>query len=266
MKAVAIRSCYIGPEISPEQYISEHFFLFLIKGSIEGYDVNRHYTLLPGESCIVRKNRLVRYSKHRDNDRFEKVVIIFDKPFLQTFFGKNHKRLTGFNSNDTFLPVNRNKFLEPFLQSLHPYYKDGKINKTFANLKREELLLILLEAHPGYADIFFNFGEPEKIDLESFMNNNYKFNVSINRFAYLTGRSVSGFKRDFEKIFNDTPHHWLMQKRLKEAHFLIEKKQQKASEIYLDLGFEDLSHFSYSFKKLFGTAPALLSGKSRSTI
>jgi len=59
----------------------------------------------------------------------------------------------------------------------------------------------------------------------------------------MTGRSLSAFKRDFKAIFNETPGRWLIQKRLQEAYFLIDKKNKKASEIYLDLGFEDLSHF-----------------------
>jgi len=78
---------------------------------------------------------------------------------------------------------------------------------------------------------------------------------SMQRFAYMTGRSISAFKRDFKQIFNDTPNHWLVQKRLQEAHFLIEKQAKKPSEIYFDLGFKDLSHFSFAFKKQFGLAP-----------
>jgi len=77
----------------------------------------------------------------------------------------------------------------------------------------------------------------------------------MQRFAYMTGRSISAFKRDFKQIFNDTPNHWLVQKRLQEAHFLIEKQAKKPSEIYFDLGFKDLSHFSFAFKKQFGLAP-----------
>ena len=95
------------------------------------------------------------------------------------------------------------------------------------------------------------------------VNRNYRFNISVERFAYLTGRSLSVFKRDFEKIFHDTPSHWLVQKRLQEAYFLIEKKHEKPSAIYLDLGFEDLSHFSYTFKKLFGLAPKQLAERNR---
>lgn len=78
----------------------------------------------------------------------------------------------------------------------------------------------------------------------------------MERFAYLTGRSLSAFKRDFAAIFSDTPGRWLVQRRLQEAHFLIEKKGQKPSDIYLDLGFEDLSHFSFAFKKRFGKSPS----------
>jgi len=57
------------------------------------------------------------------------------------------------------------------------------------------------------------------------------------------------------KTFGAPPRHWLQEKRLKEAKHLIEAKHQKPSAIYLDLGFESLSHFSHSFKKKFGKAP-----------
>jgi len=84
------------------------------------------------------------------------------------------------------------------------------------------------------------------------MQKNYKFNVGIERFAFLTGRSLSAFKRDFKKTFNETPNRWLTRRRLQEARFLIEEKKQRPIDIYLDLGFEDLSHFSFAFKKEFG--------------
>jgi AraC-like DNA-binding protein len=130
-------------------------------------------------------------------------------------------------------------------------------------VKYEELLIILLKNQPELAGIFFDYAKPEKINLEEFMNRNYKFNVSVERFAYLTGRSISAFKRDFKTIFNQTPNRWLIQKRLQEAYFLISKKGEKASQIYLDLGFEALSHFSYAFKKLFGITPTELAEQNK---
>jgi len=255
-----ITSCYIGPAISPEQFVAEHCFLYLIKGEIEGYDGNKRYHLSPGEYCLVRKNHLARYSKQKVANEFEKVVVIFDEAFLKNFQSKYKIKATGFNTDDVFLSPAKNELIPDFLKSLSQYYLgEGKIDESYSAIKRAELLNILLKRNPEYADIFFDFGIPGKIDLEAFMNKNYKFNVSNDRLAFLTGRSISAFKRDFKKIFNDTPSHWLIQKRLREAHFLIENKKQKPSEIYLDLGFEDLSHFSFAFKNSFGYNASSLS-------
>lgn len=263
MNVTDIKSCYIGPLISPEQFVAEHFFLYLAKGSMKGYDGDQNAALKPGEYCIVRKNRLVRYHKQKDEDQFEKVVLIFDTSFLKAFQAKHQIKPAKFLATAAFLRLTKNELVPNFIRSLMPYYHGvAQLDETFADLKREELLLILLRSQPELAGLFFDFGIPEKIDLEAFMTRNFRFNVSIARFAFLTGRSLSAFKRDFMQIFSQTPNRWLVKKRLQEAHFLIEKKKEKPSDIYLQLGFEDLSHFSFAFKKEFGVAPSQLSHSS----
>jgi AraC family transcriptional regulator, exoenzyme S synthesis regulatory protein ExsA len=264
MSAMDIKSCYIGPEISPEEFIPEHFFLYIAKGMINGYDGDKKHSLHAGEYCLVRKNHLARYNKQRKNNEFEKVVIIFDEAFLKKFGEKYKIAKAEFESAEAFIHLDQDELIPNFIHSLIPYYTGfGKIDPAFADIKREELLVILLQLKPGLAGLFFNYDEPEKINLKEFMNRNYKFNVGIGRFAYLTGRSLSGFKRDFREIFNDTPNHWLVQRRLQEAHFLIDKKNKKPSEIYVDLGFEDLSHFSFAFKKRFGLTPTELTEQNK---
>ncbi|MEH6679798.1 MAG: AraC family transcriptional regulator [Sediminicola sp.] len=262
MKVTDIRSCYIGPEISPEQFIAEHIFLYLAKGRINGYDGNTKQTLNAGEYHLLVKNRLARYSKEKIENEFEKVVIIFDEVFLKKFQEKHGPTVVKHRSEKAFLKLDESELIPNFVRSLAPYYNgSGKIDKAFADIKREELLIILLKNRPELTGIFFDFGIPEKINLEGFMNKNFKFNVSIQRLAYMTGRSLSAFKRDFKEIFNETPKRWLVQKRLQEAHFLIDKKKKRPTDIYLELGFQDLSHFSYAFKKQFGLAPTELSNK-----
>ncbi|ETZ24696.1 AraC family transcriptional regulator [Pedobacter sp. V48] len=100
-----------------------------------------------------------------------------------------------------------------------------------------------------------NFAEPGKIDIGNFMEKNYMFNMPMEKFGYLTGRSLTTFKRDFKKTFQTTPQKWLTQKRLELAHYQIREKNRRPSEVYLETGFENLSHFGYAFKKLFGYAP-----------
>jgi AraC-like DNA-binding protein len=254
--ATEIKNCYMGPAISPEQFIAEHFFLYLSKGIIEGYDGHQHYTLQPGEYCLARKNHLARYSKQKSETGFGKVVVIFDKLFLEGFKAKYNIEASRSTKTGAFVLLKPNENVPVFLQSLLPHYRgEGQIDEATAQTKREELLLILLNSNPQLADVLFDFGVPQKIDLEAFMNRNYKFNVRLGRLAILTGRSLSSFKRDFKQVFNTTPSRWLTQRRLKEAYFLLTQNGERPSEIYLDLGFEDLSHFSFVFKKQFGQSP-----------
>lgn len=260
MKFNNLYSCHIGPEISPEQFIPEHFFLYLLKGSMVAYDGKSNYKMQPGDYCIARKNHLVRYTKYQEDNSFEKIIITFDEPFLRKFLERHPFEIKPINNNDSFLFVPENNLIKNYINSLEPYYNGGEnIEEQFVDLKREELLLILLKQNHQLANIFFNFNLPYKIDLEEFMLQNYKFNVSLERFAFLTGRSLSTFKRDFKAIFNETPHRWLVQKRLDEAYFQLEKQHKKPSDIYTDLGFEDLSHFSFAFKKAFGKSPSEIS-------
>lgn len=261
MKVTELKSCFLGPALSPEQFVAEHFFLFLAKGIMNGYDGNKHYVLMAGESCLVRKNRLARYNKVKENDEFEKVVIFFDEPFLRNFQMKHTIIFQKHSSKDAFIRLKKDRLINGFLLSLEPYYNNsGNISPTFSDVKREELLLILLALHPDLANILFDYGVPGRVDLEAFMQKNYKFNVTMERFAFLTGRSLSAFKRDFKTIFHETPNRWLVKRRLQEARFLIEEKGQKTSDIYQELGFEDLSHFSFAFKKEFGITATALSG------
>jgi AraC-like DNA-binding protein len=96
---------------------------------------------------------------------------------------------------------------------------------------------------------------PGKLDLVGFMERNFIFNLPLEKFARLTGRSLSTFGRDFKKIFQTTPEKWLTQKRLEFAHYQIREKKRKPVDVYLEAGFVDLSHFSYAFKKRFGYSP-----------
>lgn len=261
MKNPVNKTCLIGPVIAKEQFIAEHLFFYLVKGSLEGCYGGKDYALNAGEYGIVRKNRLGRQGHAKGSGDIEKIIFVFDEPFLRAFQEKHKWVAARFKSPESFLNVD-NKRIPEFIHSLLPYYDpNGRIDQVFFDVKREELLLILLQAQPELSGIFFDYGIPAKIDLEEFMNRNYRFNVSIERFAYLTGRSLSAFKRDFKQIFDETPNRWLVHRRLQESHFLIEKKNKKPSEIYIDLGFEDLSHFSHAFKRLYGFAPTALVGR-----
>ena len=66
--------------------------------------------------------------------------------------------------------LKKSDLINSFLLSLEPYYNNsGNISPAFSNIKREELLLILLRSQPELPDILFDFGVPGRLDLEKFM-------------------------------------------------------------------------------------------------
>lgn len=264
MKETAIAACYVTPSLSTEQFVPDHCFMYLIAGSMLAYDGSKEYKIKPGDYGIARRNHLAKYTKVPDNGAFKKIYILFEQDFLKEFRETYTFKTEDKKTTDGIVPLKQHALVKHFIESLTPYFNEkGTIDTPFLNVKRSELLLILLKTNPELANILFDFSNPEKIDLEAFMNRNFRFNVSIERFAYLTGRSLSAFKRDFEKIFRATPSHWLVQKRLEEAYHLISNEHKRPSDIYLDLGFEDLSHFSFAFKKLFGHAPTQLNKEKK---
>ena len=95
-----------------------------------------------------------------------------------------------------------------------------------------------------------------KIDLVTFMNNYYLEPKTVEELAKASGRSLSTFHRDFKEIFNETPHRWIINKRLEYAYDLLQNNTKKISEICLEVGFQDLTHFGKVFKKKYGVTPS----------
>ena len=151
-----------------------------------------------------------------------------------------------------------NEFLQGYFQSIIPYARNSGSAMTdeLGILKVKELVKLLLLAMPELRSFLFDFSEPHKLDLQKLMFHNFHYNIPIEQFAELSGRSLSAFKRDFVKMFGAPPRQWLQDRRLLEARHILITKEAKLSAIYLDLGFESLAHFSRSFKKKFGVTPS----------
>lgn len=253
-------SCYSERNREGEQFVPGHVFGYLLSGTLEitvsGKPVNIH----PGDFYFVKKNQLARFIKTPPpGGELRSVSVFMDQETLQAISDEHNLKMRKPYSGEPALILKPNALFKNYIDSLKPYMDGlGELNPILTNLKVREMIMILLETNPVLQDTLFDFSAPGKIDLEAYMNEHYKFNVDISRFAYLTGRSLASFKRDFEKIFHTSPNRWLQQKRLDDAYHLIKEKGWRSSDVYLEVGFKDLSHFSFAFKKAYGIAPSRL--------
>jgi AraC-like DNA-binding protein len=251
-------SCYFTRSREGEQFVPEHRFSYQVAGTMIANDGTREYLFNEGDIRLSRRNQLMKFLKMPpEGGEFKSLSVALDQDMLRNFsleFGIKAEKHT---NGDAFLPLKPDALYKSYMDSLIPYLQMEQAgNEQLIANKQKEAILLLLKINPELKDVLFDFSEPGKIDLEAFMNKNFHFNVDLNRFAYLTGRSLATFKRDFEKLYHLTPSRWLQQRRLQEAHYLIKEKGKAPSDVYMDVGFEDLSHFSFAFKKLYGLAPS----------
>lgn len=251
-------SCYFTRSREGEQFVPEHVFSYQIAGTLLINDGEKEHRFKEGDFRFIRRNNLLKFIKQPpEHEAFRSVSIYLDQQTLRQCSIEYGYTASAHDHSGTVITLAPDPLYKSFMDSLAPYMKDGvAISESLQALKLREAILILLQSRPSLKDVLFDFSEPGKMDLEAFMEKNFHFNVQMTRFAYLTGRSLATFKRDFEKIFKTTPGHWLQQRRLKEAHYLIKEKGKAASDVYLELGFEDLSHFSFAFKNKYGVSPS----------
>ena len=240
----------------------EHNTLVLqVSGNFTLETASQRISMGRGEMLLIQKNQLGELTKTPlEDEYYQTIVISLKEDWLRQIALEEHIEVEQKYTGQPNILIPRNDYLQAFFQSVIPYvsHPEQKITNAMGMLKVKEAVYLLMSTMPQLKSFLFDFSDPYKIDLEKFMRSNFHYNVPIEKFALLTGRSLAGFKRDFQKTFEMAPRQWLQDRRLTEARHLIEKKNKKPSAIYLDLGFESLSHFSHSFKKKFGKMPSEL--------
>jgi AraC-like DNA-binding protein len=65
------------------------------------------------------------------------------------------------------------------------------------------------------------------------MEKNYDKPLKMEDYAYLTGRSLSTFRRDFKAYYDLTPRQWIKEKRLEKAVQLFQEKEKSVTDVFL---------------------------------
>ncbi len=260
-----IYSCEEGRKRGNEQFVPEHALGCIISGETHFHTNEGIRVYGPGMIGLIRRNQLAKTIKvpSPGGQPFKSINIFLDQESLRRYSAEHGIHVQRSYTGNSMIQLSHDRFIKSYFDSLLPYFdQPEQLTAALAELKTKEAIELLLRLGPPLKDFLFDFSEPHKIDLEAFMNQNFTYSVPLSQFAKLTGRSLSTFKRDFKKVFAFAPEKWLHQKRLEQAHYLITQKNQPPATAYLEAGFENLSHFSYAFKKFFGYTPSSLKQES----
>jgi len=194
---------------------------------------------------------------------FRSILIFFDDKELADFLLLN----TGFIEKasaavrpapSAYVAFRKDEFIRHYIDSLTMMLKGkSRLSIQMKRVKLQELLLYLLENHTQGFLAFKNrvqLGSTE-LAIRKVVESNLVNNLSIGEMAFLCNLSVSTFKRQFQKIYAESPNTWILARKMQMAAQMLAKQKEKPAEIWFKLGFETHSGFTKAFKKHFGVAP-----------
>lgn len=256
------RSLYTGKSFKTEVVLNHHILVWFISGETKIIMAGATSIFNAGDVFLIPRNQLATIINYpKDGMPHKAVAMHLTIEKLKDFYAR-HTATGRVQSLDRVYSFQKHPLLASCLASLVHYFDIGEsLPPDIAAIKIEEAISILRSIDKTVDSILANFDEPGKIALADFMERHFMFNMPLDRFAYLTGRSLATYRRDFVKAYNTTPQKWLTQKRLQLAHYHISEKQRKPTDVYFEVGFENLSHFSHAFKTHFGYSPNTLLAK-----
>lgn len=101
------------------------------------------------------------------------------------------------------------------------------------------------------------FSITQKIRVSELIEYCFDSDLTLERMAEEVGLSTFHFIRLFRRTFCQTPHQYLMAKRLDHAKKLLRRNPHMSiADIAFQSGFSSQAHFTFAFRKICGEAPA----------
>ncbi|MGB5821401.1 MAG: AraC family transcriptional regulator [Saonia sp.] len=238
-----------------QRYLSAHALTLVLNGVLQ-------IETLEGELHRVHKHQFIFLPKGMymisdiipKNKTFDAMVFFFDEEVTDTFLANLEPLSTNAAADMLILPYTED--LRLFTDTLLALYQ-GKHLHQFTKSKLVEFLHLIALAPEGneFVHSLQSVKNREKKGIGAFMEEHFDKPLDIEDYAYLTGRSVSTFQRDFKRKFTIPPKKWLIQKRLEKAGELLKEKGNTVTDTMLQVGYGNTSHFIKVFHKKFGISP-----------
>jgi len=237
------------------------YFVHVVSGKKTWRTTEGSWTLEKGQTLFFKKGAAIVHQDFKED--FCLLVFFVSDNFTRDVVREFSGQLSGQHDGDALhqgaIIVNIDVTLAAYFQSMLAYFTGTeKPADSLLTLKLKELIVSILlgRNNPELAAYFQSLLKSAAPPLSQIMEANFCYNLGLEDFAKLSHRSLSTFKRDFQKYYNQAPGKWLMQKRLDYSAVLLKNPALNVSQVALDCGFEDLSHFSRTFKDKFGVSPA----------
>lgn len=256
--AVQVFDYRSSQEIAKQQIIlNQNAFSFLLEGHKEVVSDNSILSIDNSRFLVMKSGHCLMTEKLSELKNYRSMLLFFSNEILMKFLRKEGLSKKGSIECKSVYSFKYDEFIQRFVISLSDISMLSKdARKKLFEIKFEEIMLYLTEIYG--TEFLYSLTKNNNDTTQRFIQtveNNQLSKLTLKELAFLCNMSISTFKRKFEKHYAASPVKWFQNKRLEHAHYLLKKEEKSSSEIYFEIGYENLSSFIQAYKLKYGMTP-----------
>ncbi|MBB5637061.1 AraC-like DNA-binding protein [Pedobacter cryoconitis] len=236
-------------------------FLYMLKGETQFQFNDNHINIPANHALLLNCINPGKQLNTLNNSNGEIVIVTFHPDILKKIYARELPLIFQKNDNITNQSgkkVNNDFLIQKYIEGLLFYFENPSlVNDEILILKLKEIILLLSQAQDAETIrvILSQLFSPTTYTFKQIIESNLFSQVNIEELANKVNLSISSFKRDFKKLYNDSPASYIKNKRLERAAELLLASDERITDIAFDCGFNDLANFTKSFHDKYDTTP-----------
>lgn len=242
----------------------EACFLYVIEGEIK-YQLDRRQVNIPAKDAVLLKcgNYFGQMINTKSSKKQEIIIVHFHPEILKKVYDKELPKILQqpkiIDATINLQKINNEILIQKYIEGLLFYFDNPSlVDEEILVLKLKEIILLLTQTRnvPVIQQILSQLFSPVAFAFKQTIEDNIFTHLSSEQLARLTKLSTSSFKREFKRIYNDTPANYFKNKRLEKAAELLLISDERITDISFNCGFSNLAHFSKCFHERFNKSPS----------
>jgi AraC-like DNA-binding protein len=247
----AAYSCY-HQEAAHELYVPQTVLNLVIQGEKRMYDGSRVHHLYAGDVLLIPAGSLLCSEILHPQKDYSSINLVLPDDMILANNKAVKSNVTAYTKASVTLPQDPrwHKFAQSLLQRFvagepsPPDYHDV-ISQTLSLVNKCEHISTMLYKTVKY---------PLPQVMEMLCTDLHEVRL-LEEVAAMGHMSTATLKRRFREVYQCSPMHWIWEKRLQMAGFLLRTTAQPIPEIAYSTGFENLTHFYRQFRRSFHVTP-----------
>jgi AraC-like DNA-binding protein len=242
---------------------NEACFLYVIQGENKAISAVEEVSVFEKEAVLIKcGSYLTQMLPSETSTTYEAVAVHFYPEVLKKVYENDLPHFLKKGKTPPQKSMAKFKtdiLLQKYVDSLLFYFSNPElVSEELMILKIKELFLLLEKTKSASAirDILSTLFSPKTYSFKEIIEAHLFSNLTLDELARLTNLSLSSFKREFKRIYEESPAKYIKNKKLEKAANHLLATDHSISEIAYDCGFNDLAGFSNSFKAKYLTSPS----------